>query len=74
MTSHHLDEKPAQDWEESIDHATAISLAASYAPGSPEEKKLLRKLDLSALAAFLHTKVSSISKSTLCEVMGKQSQ
>lgn len=45
MTSHHLDEKSAQEWEESIDHTTAISLAASYVPGSPEEKRLLRKLD-----------------------------
>ncbi|CAI7602804.1 unnamed protein product [Penicillium manginii] len=45
MAAHHLDEKSAQEWEESIDHTTAIALAASYVPGSPEEKRLLRKLD-----------------------------
>lgn len=45
MAAHHLDEKSTQEWEESIDHTTAISLAASYVPGSPEEKRLLRKLD-----------------------------
>jgi hypothetical protein len=45
MAAHHLDEKSAQEWEESVDHTTAIALAASYVPGSPEEKRLLRKLD-----------------------------
>lgn len=45
MSAHQIDEKSAQEWEESIDRTTAISLASSYVPGSPEEKKLLRKLD-----------------------------
>lgn len=45
MAAHHSDEKSAQEWQENIDYTTAVSLAASYVPGSPEEKKLLRKLD-----------------------------
>ncbi|KAJ5698769.1 hypothetical protein N7462_000774 [Penicillium macrosclerotiorum] len=44
MSSHH-EEKSAQEWDESQDHVTVASLAASYVPGSPEEKRLLRKLD-----------------------------
>jgi hypothetical protein len=37
--------KVAQQWEETVDHAVAVSLAQSYVPGCPEEKRLLRKLD-----------------------------
>lgn len=46
MSVNELETKTSQAWEESVDHATAISLAASYVPGSPEEKRLLWKLDL----------------------------
>lgn len=45
MSSHPTDMKSDQEWEESLDHATGVSLAAAYVPGCDAEKKLLRKLD-----------------------------
>ncbi|KAK9312368.1 hypothetical protein V1524DRAFT_410831 [Lipomyces starkeyi] len=45
MSDNSIDAKSAQEWDENIDHVTAVSLAAAYVPGSPAEKKLLRKLD-----------------------------
>ena len=39
--------KSAQQWEDTVDvdYAVAVSVAQSYVPGCPEEKRLLRKLD-----------------------------
>jgi hypothetical protein len=45
MSEQPVDVKASQNWEENADHALAVTLAASYTPGCPEEKKLLRKLD-----------------------------
>ncbi|KAK9357753.1 major facilitator superfamily domain-containing protein [Lipomyces starkeyi] len=45
MSDNPIDAKSAQEWDENIDHVMAVSLAAAYVPGSPAEKKLLRKLD-----------------------------
>jgi hypothetical protein len=44
MSDNPIDEKAAQEWDETVDHV-AVTLAASYVPGSEAEKKLLRKLD-----------------------------
>ncbi|KAK9375589.1 major facilitator superfamily domain-containing protein [Lipomyces chichibuensis] len=45
MSGNPVDAKSTQEWDENIDLVTAVSLAAAYVPGSPAEKKLLRKLD-----------------------------
>jgi hypothetical protein len=45
MSEQPVEVKASQNWEENADHALAVTLAASYTPGCPEEKKLLRKLD-----------------------------
>lgn len=45
MPGHPSDEKSDQDWEEGIDQAIWMSLAAAYVPGCGAEKRLLRKLD-----------------------------
>ncbi|KAJ5602033.1 hypothetical protein N7510_011567 [Penicillium lagena] len=45
MSGHPTDEKSTQEWEEGIDQAIGMSLAAAYVPGCDAEKKLLRKLD-----------------------------
>lgn len=47
------DDKPGEEFVEHgkpvsgeiVDHATMVSLASTYVPGSEAEKKLLRKLD-----------------------------
>lgn len=45
MSVQPIEVKSAQQWEETVDHAVAVSLARSYVPGCPEEERLLRKLD-----------------------------
>lgn len=45
MSEQPVEIKASENWEENADHALAVTLAASYTPGCPEEKKLLRKLD-----------------------------
>jgi hypothetical protein len=51
-----LDGKPTQQWGEGppsteLEHSTTVALATQYVPGSPEEKKLLRKLDLRVIVS-----------------------
>lgn len=45
-------QKSPQEWEETVNHVTAASLAAAYVPGCPEEKKLLRKLDFRVIVSL----------------------
>jgi hypothetical protein len=42
-----VDHKDAHEWrEESSVDPNVVALASSYVPGSPEEKALVRKIDL----------------------------
>jgi hypothetical protein len=67
MSGHPTDEKSAQEWEESIDHATGVSLAAAYVPGCDAEKKLLRKLDFRIIVRH-HCVFESIRKEMLLTI------
>jgi hypothetical protein len=63
------DDKASQEWQEretlppmaELDRTTLLALASQYVPGSREEKRLLRKLDLRVIVSIIGLLLGSIT-------------